>query len=224
MEACAQYGDFATGPFFDWPYAFPWCHVAMCCLSETYFCSPWCCCVECCIRRRSQYRRQFRMLSFIIYSLRLSSRVSSSLLRLKDWCWMPIVVRSLGSCICALDLHIKSPGWLCRWVTVRIVFLSLDKWRFLFSCITLSRSLQYPFAICDAGQSTYAVWDFELCLQLDLSPFPVVDLCRGVNGQPLYVMACYSDGLHKKGEPPPQPHYLFNFELWHEKLLTNISS
>ena len=57
--------------------------------------------------------------------------------------------------------------------------------------------------------------------QLDFAPFPKVDLCTAVNGQPLYVMACICDGTNKKGAPPTVPSYLFNFELWHERLLSN---
>lgn len=67
--------------------------------------------------------------------------------------------------------------------------------------------------------------------------FPTVDLCRGVNGQPLYVMACYvgNGGGSGGDDSPKNPRHpgdptaakahpctaqtVFNFELWHKDLL-----
>jgi hypothetical protein len=69
--------------------------------------------------------------------------------------------------------------------------------------------------------------------------FPTVDLCRGVNGQPLYVMACHvggggggggGDDSPKNRFPDPDDptaakahpctaRAVFNFELWHKDLL-----
>mmetsp|Transcript_12009 Transcript_12009/g.16294 ORF Transcript_12009/g.16294 Transcript_12009/m.16294 type:complete len:686 (+) Transcript_12009:291-2348(+) len=44
--------------------------------------------------------------------------------------------------------------------------------------------------------------------------FPSQDLCKVANRQPFYVMAC----ICSKGKDVQPLHYLFNFELWHERL------
>jgi len=59
--------------------------------------------------------------------------------------------------------------------------------------------------------------------ELDVPILPKVDIAKCMNHQPLYVMA-FMDGSssykNRKDKTPPEVQsYLFNFELWHERLV-----
>jgi hypothetical protein len=76
---------------------------------------------------------------------------------------------------------------------------------------------------------TDVVHTFELSLgesyvdmrkwKANISMFPTVDLCRGVNGQPLYVMACRVADEKDADSHPCTAAAVFSFELWHKDLL-----